>query len=94
MRLTAVGAIPKPRRPRLPQLDGPPTDIRKGVRGVCFEPSGGYIPTPVYDRYKLLAGAVLEGPAIVEEFDSTVVAHPGDRLTVDEFASLHIVRGS
>jgi N-methylhydantoinase A len=42
----------------------------------------GYVETPVYRREALPAGFTLEGPAIIEEPDSTSVIHPGDRLTV------------
>jgi N-methylhydantoinase A len=46
------------------------------------------VDTPVYDRYALAAGARVEGPAIVEERESTTVLPPGAAATVDEYASL------
>lgn len=42
----------------------------------------GYVDTPVYRREAMPAGFTLDGPAIIEEPDSTTVVHPGDRLTV------------
>ena len=42
-----------------------------------FAESDGYVDCPIYDRYALPAAASLTGPAIVEEFDSTTVVHPG-----------------
>ena len=42
-----------------------------------FAESDGYVDCPIYDRYALPAGATFAGPAIVEEFDSTTVVHPG-----------------
>ena len=62
----------------------------KGHRNVCFDPGDGPVKTPIYDRYKLTAGAKIPGPAVLEEFDSTVLIHPGHRGTVDEFGSVHI----
>ncbi|MBI4590056.1 MAG: hydantoinase/oxoprolinase family protein [Candidatus Rokubacteria bacterium] len=44
---------------------------------------------PVYDRYVLRPGTRLEGPAIVEERESTTVVPPGARLRVD--AALDLV---
>ena len=38
-------------------------------------------------------GASFEGPAIVEQFDTTTVIHPGQRAEVDEFGNLLIVIG-
>jgi N-methylhydantoinase A len=46
------------------------------------------VQTPIYDRNRLGAGAMIEGPAIVEEETSTTVVHPGQQLTVDEFGNL------
>jgi N-methylhydantoinase A len=42
----------------------------------------GYLDTPVFRREGMPAGFALEGPAIIEEPDSTTVVHPGDTLTV------------
>jgi N-methylhydantoinase A len=46
--------------------------------------------TPIYDRAQLPAGQAMTGPAIIEQFDSTTVLHPGDRLTVDPALNLII----
>lgn len=42
-----------------------------------------FIPFKVYDRYKLPAGAVLQGPAIIEEKESTIVMGEDARAMVD-----------
>jgi N-methylhydantoinase A len=42
----------------------------------------GYIDTPVYRRQLLPAGFTLDGPAIIEEPDSTTVVQPDDHLSV------------
>ena len=39
--------------------------------------------TPIYDRDKLKAGAVIEGPAIIEQLDSTILVPPGLKAKVD-----------
>jgi N-methylhydantoinase A len=48
------------------------------------------IGTPIYDRAMLAPGHRMVGPAIVEQFDSTTVLRPGDRLTVDRAGNLLI----
>jgi N-methylhydantoinase A len=58
---------------------------------VCFGPAEGYVSTPIYDRYRLPAAAQIPGPAVLEEFDSTVVIHPGYQGLVDDFGSIHLV---
>ena len=58
--------------------------------GVYFAEAGGFVDCPSYDRYRLPAGGVIEGPAIVEEMDSTTVIHPGFRAEVDRYGNLLI----
>ncbi|MEK7876833.1 MAG: hydantoinase/oxoprolinase family protein, partial [Pseudomonadota bacterium] len=45
---------------------------------------------PVYDRARLGAGAVVRGPAIIEEFGSTTVVLPGWVATVDGWGNLRM----
>ena len=39
---------------------------------------------PVYDRYGLKPGQTIDGPALIEEHESTCVVGSGDRVTVDK----------
>ena len=50
--------------------------------------------TPVYPRDRLMAGAELTGPALVEEHASTTVVAPGDALRVDDHGNLVMTIGS
>jgi N-methylhydantoinase A len=50
-----------------------PTVHRKAYFG------NGYVRTPVYDRGKLAVGHEIAGPAIVEQADTTLIIHPGQR---------------
>jgi N-methylhydantoinase A len=61
-------------------------------RPAYFPECDGFTDTPVYDRYSLFAGAELEGPAIVEERESTTVLPPGTAATVDEYGTLLVGR--
>lgn len=40
--------------------------------------------TPMYDRATLPAGTVIEGPAIITQFDATTVVPPNAQITVDD----------
>jgi N-methylhydantoinase A len=89
LRLTSVGTIAKP----------PPRPLESGGRAepkerrqVYFAESDGYVDCPIYDRYALPAGASFPGPAVVEEFDSTTVVHPGFTVRVDDAGNLVIER--
>jgi N-methylhydantoinase A len=61
---------------------------RKGSRKAYFPELGGYVDTPVYDRYGLSPGAGFDGPAIVEERESTVIVGPDCRFRIDEQLNL------
>jgi N-methylhydantoinase A len=63
---------------------------RKGQRPAYFPEISGYLECPVYDRYQLAPGMVLQGPAILEERESTVVVGPGARVEVDAYQNVVI----
>ena len=60
----------------------------KRARPVYFPERGGFIDCPVHDRYRLGAGAVVTGPAVIEERETTVILLPGDRAAVDQHGNL------
>jgi N-methylhydantoinase A len=90
LRLTAVGAIAKPKLQEFPKLGGGVDAARRAVRKVYFAEARGYVDCPSYDRYRLSAGSVIDGPAIVEEMDSTTVIHPGFHAEIDRYGNLLI----
>ena len=67
---------------------GPGTDGIKTARPAYFPETGGYAETPVYDRYHLKAGMTFNGPAIVEERESTTLIGPRARVSVDAQCNL------
>jgi N-methylhydantoinase A len=50
-------------------------------------------PTPVYRREALLAGHVIQGPAIVDQLDATTVILPGQSARTDRFGNLIVTEG-
>ncbi|WP_137127489.1 hydantoinase/oxoprolinase family protein [Roseomonas sp. HF4] len=66
---------------------GPPAP--RAHRRVLFE-GAGWQDCPVHDRYALPVGAELDGPALIEERESTCVVGPGSRVRVDRFLNLVI----
>jgi 5-oxoprolinase (ATP-hydrolysing)/N-methylhydantoinase A len=63
----------------------------KGARQVWF--GEGFVEAAVYDRYALVSGDRINGPAIVEEREATTVVPPGDRLRVDDNLNLRLSIG-
>jgi 5-oxoprolinase (ATP-hydrolysing) len=63
-----------------------PGDKRKGARQAWF--GDGFVEAPVFDRYALVPGDTIPGPAIIEEREATTVVPPGDSLRIDENLNL------
>jgi N-methylhydantoinase A len=86
-RVIAEGPRPKLRAPTAAAA-GPLGDALKGRREAYMPEIEGFAEVPVYDRYRLGPGDAFEGPAIVEERESTVVLGPGACARVDDALNL------
>ena len=60
----------------------------KSYRDVFFPEVGGFVSCPIYDRLALPPGRQLDGPAVIEERESTVIIGPGGTLRVDDYGNL------
>ncbi|WP_020495585.1 hydantoinase/oxoprolinase family protein [Sciscionella marina] len=85
--LTATAEVPRPVIPRLPGKSGATEPIEH--RMVDFD-AGDPVRTPVYRRADLGAGERFDGPAIVEQMDTTTVITPGAHARVDEYGNILI----
>lgn len=63
-------------------------------RQVYFDDTGDFADTPIYDREKLGRNAVIDGPAIVEQSDTTVVIPPSMSARVDAYLNIVIDVGA
>ena len=63
-------------------------DAKTGSRPAYFPESGDFVDTPVYDRNFMRPGYALNGPAIVEESESTLILGPGAEARVDDQLNL------
>ena len=84
LRVTGVGAMPRPEL-RPVEARG---DARIGERRVHF--GDRWHDTPVHARERL-AGQI-EGPAVIEEFGSTLPIHPGFTARVDALGNVVVRR--
>jgi N-methylhydantoinase A len=100
LRVSGIGPITRPEIRRLngssardrararPHADDPDS------RPVCFDADQGYVETAVLWRTDLAPGTTVDGPAIIEEYGSTVPVHPGFTATVDDFGNLLVSTSS
>ena len=94
IRVTALGLIERPKLKKLkPGGPKPPARSLKGLRDVYLEGPESPIECPVYIRERLKPGNTIDGPLIVEQYDSTTLVNPGWSLTVDPYGNLVIYRG-
>jgi N-methylhydantoinase A len=105
LRVSGIGPIQRPEIRRHPTPSSDPNRLAAGDgdsqkwsldapsrRPVCFDATEGYVDTPLHARTDLPPGATVTGPAIIEEFGSTVPVHPGFQVRVDEFLNLIVTR--
>jgi N-methylhydantoinase A len=57
-------------------------------RDVFFD--GEAVETPVYERSDLPAGVRFEGPAVIDQLDTTTLVPPGVRAEVDEYLNIRL----
>jgi N-methylhydantoinase A len=86
LRVTGIGPIRKPEIRTVAAGSGA-EGARTGDRRVHFET---WVDTLLYQRSELGHGDVVTGPAVIEEFSSTVPLHPGFGARVDRFGNLLI----
>jgi N-methylhydantoinase A len=86
-RVAGIGQVAAARLATIQPQHGPATPAAE--RPVVF-PGHELAPCPIYDRSALGAGARIDGPAILEQYDSTVVIHPGQSGCVDHTGSVVI----
>jgi N-methylhydantoinase A len=89
LRSTVTGLMRKPPQRKIARGRAAPAKAAaSGTRKVYF--GGRFRPTPTYWRPALLAGNKVTGPALIEEYASTTLLLPGDRLEIDPYGNLAI----
>ena len=94
LRATVTGVMKKPPLEKITRGGKVPlVGAGRGKRSVYFAELGKAVATRTFARDELRAGNRIEGPALIEEYASTTVLLPGDKLKVDEFGNLVIEVG-
>ena len=89
LRATGIGPIPRPEIREIAAAAGDATAAAIGTRRVFFD---DWSEATIYDRARLGAGHRIFGPAVVQEFGSTVPVHPGFTAEVDRYGNLIVTR--
>ncbi len=92
IRVVGIGRMEHLEWSRIERGDGDATTAKIAERDVVFDVDGAArrCMTPFYERSRLRAGDRIEGPAIVEQYDTTTVIPPGVVGDVDDFGNIVI----
>ena len=86
LNLTAIGLTPKAQLPKF--AAGGSLPAPQSTRNVVFE--GAEVKTNIYWREDVPSGVEIDGPAVIQQFDSTTWVPPGTVAKVDEYKNLII----
>ena len=92
MTFVAEGAasLPLPKADPLPDEGPDPAAALRSGRSVHLPEADDVTTASVYSAERLRPGNRLEGPALIEAEDTTVLVLPGQRLWVDGYLNLRI----
>ncbi|MFN8187714.1 MAG: hydantoinase/oxoprolinase family protein [Gaiellales bacterium] len=96
VRVRGIGLMPELRTPEIEPGDASPDAALRHEGEAWFRVGGALrnVATRYYDRSSLRAGNRLEGPAIVNQYDTTTVVPPGVEAHVDRFGNIVIEVGA
>ena len=92
LRVSGVGPIQRPDIAAEAVDPDPAAPEPVSRRPVCFDAAAGYVDTPVHWRPDLAPGHRVSGPAVIEEFGSTVPLHPGFAARIDAHRNVIVTR--
>jgi len=93
LRVEAIGIVEKPVLQKIRTNYRTIDSALIEYRNVYFGTIDDFTKTPVYDRKKIPVGAEIQGPAIIEQYDSTTVVNPGWVCKIDSYGNLILRRG-
>lgn len=84
--LRATVDYPKPTLPTYPKVKATPdSEALKGKRDAYWVEYGTFRPTPIYEAKMLKHGNIIDGEAVIEAEDTTIVLPPVMKLSVDAY---------
>jgi N-methylhydantoinase A len=87
LRVSAAGALSMPKFPDV-GLGADPAQCILGHSSVEF-PTGP-VSTAIYSRERLGTAAVIQGPAIFQQMDTTILIAPGQTATIDRYGCMTV----
>ncbi len=86
LRITTIGSMPALLPPNISETGMRP--VPKEQRRVYFEELQEFVETPIFERSSLGLGSEIQGPAIIEQLDSTTIVHPNTKAVMRKDGNL------
>ena len=90
--VTGFGLLKRPTRPAREGASPDWSAALRYTRDMYVRAEGTTTETPVYDRVLAPSGVPLQGPAIIEQYDSTLVVEPAWQVSANEYGHLVLNR--
>jgi N-methylhydantoinase A/oxoprolinase/acetone carboxylase beta subunit len=92
IRIRGIGIMPELRTPEIETGSEGPEDALRHEKDAWFRVDGvlSQVPTKYYAREALKAGNRVQGPAVINQYDSTTVIPPGFTAGIDQFGNIVI----
>jgi N-methylhydantoinase A/oxoprolinase/acetone carboxylase beta subunit len=92
IRVRGIGLIPPLQMPEVARGGESPSAALRHEREAWFRVEGGLreLPTKFYAREALTAGNRIEGPAVINQYDTTTVIPPGLTAEIDRYGNILI----
>lgn len=87
LRVEAIGTVKKPEFVK-EQPVGTLEEALKETRPVYFQEEGGMVESKIYNRTKIPVLSEFQGPAIIEQLDSTIVVPADYKVKIDEYRNI------
>lgn len=87
-RIEAYGLVDKPKLRAAPEVEADVRTALLGEREIYLPEEGSFVPCAIFERNKLATGHRFNGPAIVEQMDSTTLVLPDQEAMVDRHLNL------
>ncbi len=87
LQIKATGLVRKAEFAKVPPRTGE-MPVPAAHRMVLFDEDPKPLKARIFDRNQLLPGDVIEGPAIIEQLDSTTLVPPGIKAEVDDYLTI------
>ena len=96
VRVRGIGIMPELGTPEIEPGEESPEAALRAERDAWFRVNGKLeaVPTRYYDRTALKSGNRLQGPAILNQYDSTTVIPPGLEAHIDRFGNIVVEVGA